>query len=272
MIWLQPDAPKVRSAVVSGAYGRAPHSDHAWPVEEPEVVDTITEALQVASETLERFTGFAIHPAGTAVETFIATAQVRRLSPSFIPLRGLVSITRQNFVEGIAVVDPATWGITGNSILFTPNLASPWPLEWYYRRMMNCQPPPESIFTVEYQFGSTISAGARRAVLSLAHQFYLETNSCEGCDACQLPSRTTSVMREGIQLDLDTSPLRGRLGLPEIDGWLDAVNPYRASLRSGVFTPDSPPPAVSSVRSARPDWMGTQRSGGAGLNVGATTP
>lgn len=266
MIWLNPSDARVRSAVVSGAWGRQPHSNHAYPPPIPDAIDTITEALQVASDTLQRFTGFAIHPAGVAVETFIATAQVRRLSPTFIPLRSLVSVTRQNPVEGVVAVDPATWGVTNNGILFTNNLQFPRPLEWYYRQMLNCQPPPESVFAIEYQFGSTINAGARRAVIALANQLYLESNSCGGCE---LPSRATNLTREGITLALDTTPSRGRLGLLEADSWLDAVNPYSASMRSSVYTPDSPPPATSSVRSARPDWLGTERSSGAQLNVGA---
>jgi hypothetical protein len=267
MIWLNPADSRVRSAVVSGGWGRAPHSDHAWPVEAPGEIDPITEALQVASDLLQRYTGFTVHPAGTAVETFIATPQVRRLSPTFIPLRALLGITRQNPVEGIVDVDPATWGVTNNSILFTPNLQGTWPLEWYYRRVLRCIPPGESVFTIEYQFGSTISAGARRAVIALAHQFYLENS---GCEACQVPARTTSILREGVMLDLDPSTLRGQLGLPEVDVWLDAVNPRKATMRPGVWTPDAPPPAVSSVRSARPDWLGTQRASGASLTVGAT--
>lgn len=268
MIWLDPTSPAVRSAVVSGAWGKAPHTDHAWPVAEAGEIDTITDALQVASEILQRYTGFTIHPAGTAVETFIATLQVRRLSPTFTPLRTLVSVTRQNTVEGVVELDPATWGVTNNSILFTPEPLWDWPLEWYYRRILRCVPPGESTFTVEYQFGSTITAGARRAVITLAHQFYLETSSCE---SCELPGRTTSVLREGLTLDLDTTALRSQLGLPEVDAWLDAVNPNKATRRPGVWTPDSPPPAVKSLRSARPDWMGTARSGGANLGVGVVT-
>jgi len=124
---------------------------------------------------------------------------------------------------------------------------------------------------LEYEFGSTISAGARRSVVALAHNIWLESSACEGCT---LPFNTTMEVREGLTLTMDPGQLQGRTGIPVVDSWLNAVNPHHMLRRSGVYTPSAPPPVTKSVRTARPTWPphGTDvhLTGGAALNVGAT--
>jgi hypothetical protein len=302
MLWLDPALPAIRSAVVSGGYGRAPHSDHAYPTPIPDAVDTIVDALEVASETLERYTGFAIHPAGTAVEEFVATPQATRLSPTFTPLRSIVSIASTipltpvgggtPWGSGLGIVpDPAfpglyditdvgtsttlvdstAWSVVGNDVLFgQPRYL--WPtLGWWWRRSCSSQQWANMHIALEYEFGSTISAGARRSVIALAHNIWLESSACEGCT---LPFNTTMEVREGLTLTMDPTQLQGRTGIPVVDSWLNAVNPHHALRRSGVYTPSSPPPVTRSIRTARPTWPAhgadVHLSGGANLSVGAT--
>jgi hypothetical protein len=285
MLWLDPTAAPVRSAVVSGGWGRAPHSDHAYPNPGPTGIDTIGTALAVACDVLDRFAGFAVHPAGVAVEDFIATPSARRLSPTFAPLRAVNSVEHQQLAFGsFCEQATASWTIVGNSIVFAQVGTHFASLEWWARTNLGYSSfditgrpfwsqDRQLVFSVEYTFGSTITASARAAVVSLAHQLYLRDNPCSGCGECVLPSRTTQVTREGITMDMDVTSLDGLTGLPEVDLWLKTVNPKGALRKPGVWTPDSPPPVAKSVRVARPTWQGSELHSDAviGVTAGVTT-
>jgi hypothetical protein len=101
--------------------------------------------------------------------------------------------------------------------------------------------PEQTVYRVTYRMASTITRGARQALLDYARQVWL---ALVGSDECALPDRTTSVTREGVGIELLTPQDyldRGRTGLPQVDEWLAQVNPKRALRPSGVYTPDSPP-------------------------------
>lgn len=236
--------PEVRSAVVSGAWGKEPHSEHGHPIETD--IDSITVSLQVASDILTPLTAFRIHPAGIAVEDFQVAPRAHRLSPNYTPIRRVTSIER--VLEDSLEVIVDGWALYGNNIRFNDAGRKSW---W-------CGPViAGDRLRVTYQFGSTITASARRAVLWLAHQIWLEGNGCDDCGECQLPGRTTSVQREGISYTLidPQDYLRdGKTGLPSVDLWISSVNPRKALRAAGVFTPDSPPPENISIQTARPVW------------------
>jgi hypothetical protein len=68
------------------------------------------------------------------------------------------------------------------------------------------------------------------------------------------------VTRAGVSYNVGDSndPLAPSLtGLPQVDVWIRAVNPKRAVTSAGVWSPDSPPPVVRSVKTARPEWGST---------------
>lgn len=248
MLWLDANNPAVRSAVVSGAYGKEPHSEHGYPVIEE--IDPITEALTVASDILTPLAAYRIHPAGIAVEDFQASSSVHRLTPNYTPIRRVMAVER---VTEDAITDiPEGWTLSNNHIRFETRTGAPFLGGWCARDY------GPSRYRVTYQFGSTITASARRAVIWFAHQLWLEGNGCSDCGECQLPERTTSVQREGISFTL-LSPqdyLReGKTGLPSVDLYLASVNPRRALRPSAVHTPDSPPPENVSIQTVRPVWV-----------------
>lgn len=249
MLWLDANNPAIRSAVVSGVYGKEPHSEHGWPVLED--IDPISEALQVASDILTPLTAYRIHPAGIAVEDFQATPRAHRLTPNYTPLRRVVSVERVSEDE----IEPITdgWYLAGDHIRFDGSSRSTW-------TNIICSPrrTDGERLRVTYQFGSTITASARRAVLWFAHQIWLEGADCDECGECQLPGRTTSVQREGLSytlLDPQDYLRDGKTGLPSVDLWISSANPRKALRPAGVFTPDAPAPENISIQSVRPVWL-----------------
>lgn len=250
MIWLDPTTPAIRSAVVSGVYGKEPHSAEGHPMaSEPEEIDIITSSLQVASDILTPLTAYRIHPAGVAVEDFSAAPRAHRLTPNYTPIRRVVSLERVSEDS----IDPVTetWQLQGNHVKFDNRTYTGVGLFCGQRR-------DGERLRLTYQFGSTITASARRAVLWLAHQFWLEAAGCEDCGECQLPGRTTSVQREGLSYTLidPQDYLRdGKTGVPTVDLWISSVNPKRAIRPAQVITPDSPAGENISVQSARPVWV-----------------
>lgn len=267
MIWLDSTAPSVRSAVESGGWGRAPHTEHGHPVPTSPTIDTIADALAQASGLLTSLTGGAIHPAGTCDEEFLATPLASRLSPTFTPLREVTMARR--WIDGQVVIDPVSvWGVVGNGVVRQQvrpydgldSVQYDSTFLGGYLPLLCASAPAAEVVLLTYNFGSTITASARAAVIALAHDIYLDTQDCEECG---LPQRTTTVIREGLTMQMGASvdasgAIVSATGLPSVDLWLKSVNPYRSIARPGVFTPDAPPPVVRQVRNARPAfaWNG----------------
>jgi hypothetical protein len=114
-------------------------------------------------------------------------------------------------------------------------------------------PDQEERIRLSYRFGTTVTAAAKRAVIQLAHELWLEAHPELG--ECQLPQRTSSVNREGIAytiFDPQEYLSQGRTGLPSVDLWISSVNPVRAYRPAGVYTPDAPPGVNVRVASIRP--------------------
>jgi len=254
MRWLDSAAPEVRSAVTSGAYGRAPNSDHGHLIPTPPTIDTIAAALDVASDILTRLTAFTVHPALVVEEDFVATPRATKLYPSFSPVRSVLSVNRLE--SGVATAIEATgWTAFGGAIYFSPDCFAMYG-DWSWN-VCGCRPAPREFLRISYQAGSTITASARQAVIALAHDIWLDGN---GCEECGLPERTVNVTREGLSINVGdpSDPTLGAFtGIPSVDVWIKSVNPKRASRPSGVWSPDSPPPVVRSVQTARPEWGST---------------
>ena len=264
MFWLDPQLPEVRSAIASGAWGRAPHSEHGNLAPLPPTIDTIANSLDVASDILTRLTGFIVHPALVVEEDFVAAPVATRLYPSFSPVRLIESATR--FGSAPVVLDTDAWALFAGAIYFSTHgnrTYSDWYYDWCNRR-----PSDREFLRISYRTGSTITAAARSAVVALAHDIWLDGN---GCEECGLPERTINVNREGISYNVGdpSDPTLGALtGIPSVDVWIKAVNPHRAARAAGVYTPDSPPPVVRSVRTARPEWgSGVHLFGSVAVNV-----
>jgi hypothetical protein len=265
MFWLNPLDAKVRSAVVSGYWGKLPHSFHfAAPPEDPDEIDVLADVLEQASDILTEKTGGSIHPALQVVEDFVCYPNTARLSPSLAPLREVVALQT---LTDTGALSTSQLGVVahGDNVRFvdtdevTPNGYS-WAMldAWWFLRQ-HCACPALARLRLTYNAGSTITASARQAVLALAHELYLRVSPCDECGTCRLPLRTTNVIREGISYNVGdpldaTGSAMGATGLPDVDIWLRGVNPRQATRASAVYTTDAPPPVVRSLVSATPHW------------------
>jgi hypothetical protein len=266
MMWLNPTDQAVRSAVVSGAWGKAPHSPNGHPAPVAPEIDTIADALETASDALDNLT-VGLHPAMEVVEDYVAEPNARRLSTAFQPIRAVRAVSVIGTDGASTALQSTSWYVHGGVIRFARDNCIDGVPSYYFEGDLGLSlggwfalwapmtfPQRTEQLRVTYDVGSTITASARKAVLALAHEYWLATSRCDSCDECQLPDRTTSVNREGLSYNLQdpVDPLSvGGTGLPGVDLWVRAVNPHGAKRRSGVWTPDAPPPVVRRVIAAR---------------------
>ena len=94
--------------------------------------------------------------------------------------------------------------------------------------------------TISYLWGLAPPRGGVRAAAAYA----VELGRAEANDsACRLPKRVMNIQRQGISMTL-IDPQRyldkGRLGIPDIDQWIAAVNPSGIAERGWVWSPDVP--------------------------------
>lgn len=93
---------------------------------------------------------------------------------------------------------------------------------------------------ITYSYGATVPKAGRIAARILANEL-VKAKDCP--DECQLPTRVTSVSRQGVSytiLDPQEFLDKGRTGIYEIDLFLQATNPARALKKPRVFSPDLP--------------------------------
>jgi hypothetical protein len=94
---------------------------------------------------------------------------------------------------------------------------------------------PELI--VVYQAGVPFPAGTAAAVGEVACEYL---SALQG-GQCRLPSRATSITRQGVTVTLDTAAdfvNRRRIGLPITDAWLESVAGSGPRVASKVYSPD----------------------------------
>ncbi len=94
---------------------------------------------------------------------------------------------------------------------------------------------------VRYTFGEPPPAGGRDAAVTLAVELAKDLYGVGG--KCRLPKATTSVNRQGVNIELSDPQVyldKGRTGLPSVDLWLVAVNPQARAQRGRVWSPDIP--------------------------------
>jgi hypothetical protein len=267
MRWLDVRSPAVRAAVVSGAYGKIPHSPHfAAPPTGPDEIDVLADCLERASSVLEGVTAGVFHPPLQVVEDYVCGPRTTRLSPSLGPLRSVAALWSVSS-SGVLEAELRDYVLHGGDVRFTlqDHVEMPWlgdtadlSLERLWRVRFACACLPSQRLRLVYNVGSTIDAQARAMVLALAHEFYLQVAPCDECGTCRLPLRTTSVQREGISFTvadpLEAGTTTGSTGLPEVDLWVAQVNPYRVGRPPRVFDPSAPPPVVRNVLAATPTW------------------
>ncbi|MDQ8708199.1 hypothetical protein RCO28_37935 [Streptomyces sp. LHD-70] len=107
-------------------------------------------------------------------------------------------------------------------------------------------------WAVIYERGKPLSQAGRRAVGLLACEL---ARLCAG-DKCRLPSRVTSVVRDGVTWSFDAEGFYtgGLTGIPEVDMWIKAVNPHKVMRRASSWSPDGP--KAPRQRTGPPDAWG----------------
>lgn len=91
-------------------------------------------------------------------------------------------------------------------------------------------------------WGRDVPAGGLASAALLAAEF---AKALTG-EQCRLPGNVVSVNRQGVSIVLDPTTLldNGRTGIPFVDTWLAAVNPYKSKQEPLIWSPEMPLPTV----------------------------
>lgn len=104
----------------------------------------------------------------------------------------------------------------------------------------------DGTFTVTYRTGLPLDPAATAAVSELTCHFL---RGCSpGTCGCKANRNVTKINRQNYQMEFADPTLiysEGRTGLPLADLWLAAVNPYRMTSPSRVYSPDYKRPRVT---------------------------
>lgn len=93
---------------------------------------------------------------------------------------------------------------------------------------------------ITYTYGEPPPEGGVQAARDLAKQLLLGSI---GSADCELPSRTTSITRQGVSYEINSAMDiidAGQTGLYFVDLWLSMVNPLKRPARAYVWSPDIP--------------------------------
>lgn len=109
---------------------------------------------------------------------------------------------------------------------------------WPKCQNMSAADTEEGTWSVTYLRGKPVPEAGRAALSDLACEI---SKACLGDTSCKLPSRVTSIQRQGISmamLDPMTFIDYGRTGLYSVDLWLKTVNPHARTRGAAVLSPD----------------------------------
>lgn len=99
-------------------------------------------------------------------------------------------------------------------------------------------------FSVTYRRGQAVPQGGLWAAGLLACELL---KACDGDKDCALPQNAQRISRQGVTVDLTeilVSAGNFATGVPEIDLWLESVNPYKSKAPSRVYSLDRPAPRI----------------------------
>lgn len=203
----------------------------------PYQVQSAEDAISAATEILFRLTGGLIHGPGVAVDEYVVSGGVRRLSTTFKPVRDVMSAVQIRTGAESCTLE-TNWCIIGHTIYFGQQHHT------FASAFGPCSSNGPTRMRLKYRYGSTVSRGARATLLYYAHQLYL-AGPCGDSNLCQLPERVASITREGISMttvDPQTFLDRGLTGLIRVDEWLASYASRKVHRPSAVYSSDSPPP------------------------------
>ena len=152
------------------------------------------------------------------------------------PVSEVISVMESGVAlsEGLYRVD------NGNMLVRTDGKA--WPV----CQDMNLNDDDDGALAVTYVRG--VSPGADGAFIAgiLAKEFAL---GLQDAQECRLPPSVTSVVRQGITMELTQGQFPGGVtGVPEVDAWVQYWNPYKVKAPAGVYSPDVTSPRATTWR------------------------
>lgn len=142
-------------------------------------------------------------------------------APTVVHLSTTTGLPIQEVLEvkiGATVLDESAYVLEGDLLYRTGGIA--WPNQDLSKPMGT-----DGTWSVTYTRGNPVPEGVGVFVGLLAKEFM---NACSG-GKCRLPRRVRSVTRQGVTMDMaDPTSIyaEGLTGLPEIDTWIKAVNPF----------------------------------------------
>lgn len=147
------------------------------------------------------------------------------------PVNSIISVT----VDG-ETVDPASYRVDNAQWLVRTHNES---IEdcWPSMQDFNMDPPAADTFVVSYLRGLAVPPVLQKAAGELACEW---AKSCLGLP-CRLPSRVTSISRQGISVSLvnvDELLRNGLTGLESVDQIIHSVNPFGLASSMKIASPD----------------------------------
>jgi hypothetical protein len=154
-------------------------------------------------------------------------------------LQGPVIQVSEVLVDGVALADNQM-ALYGHRRLVRANPTGPGEAPgWPCCQNLSLPPTQAGTWQVTYDWGAPPPALGRLAAIELSCELALRWSRNQ---ACRLPAQATNLVREGVSVTIGT-PLafaeKGLTGLPTVDEFLMAVNPYGLQRRAKVYSPDS---------------------------------
>lgn len=146
---------------------------------------------------------------------------VRNLRLRNTPVLSVLSVSRNG-----VIMDPSTYSLRNNAYLVQPN-GAPWMLD-------------NRDLLITYRHGQPVPRAGKAAAIRLANELIHAWND-DGL--CSLPERVQSVTRQGMSftiLDPQEFIQNGKVGIVEVDYFIQAVNPDKARKKSKIFSVDKP--------------------------------
>lgn len=153
------------------------------------------------------------------------------------PVVEIVSVT----IDG-AVVDPADYHVVDGRDLVSIERADGTRQIWPCCQDLGRPVTAEHTWQIEYRWGTTVPVAGSKMAAILACELIRSTRpeNPDGSTDCRLPSRVTSITRQGVTMARETISQafqEGRTGIPEIDLWLSSLRVGARRRRASVAVP-----------------------------------
>jgi hypothetical protein len=199
----------------------------------------LTESILAASEVLYQLSGRQypgicegqVRPCGDPCRCFFDDCGCNRLAKAF--LRWDVLTVTEVDIAGV-ILESDAYRLEGGFLVRLDG--GTWPC----CQNLGAAPGEEDTFTVTVTYGAVPSQIGLEAAKVLASEL---VRSCTPGETCALPSRVTSITRQGVSMVM-LDPMNfldnGRTGLYAVDLFLSTVNPGGVRRPSSAWSPDLP--------------------------------